>query len=55
MILGKKERGEYLVKDVFCHKEIIISMTGKERMLYKYEKGNVVNFAESTLRPEKVN
>lgn len=52
-ILEEKRVGEYLVKDVFSQKEIIISISGKERMHNSYKKGDVVYFAESSLLPEK--
>lgn len=47
IILEKKTDGEYLVQEIFSQKEIIVFLTGKERMHYSYEKEDVVYIAKS--------
>jgi NADH:ubiquinone oxidoreductase subunit F (NADH-binding) len=53
IILQKNSLREYLVKDIFSQKEIVVNLTGQETMLYSYEKEDIVYVAESEQSPGK--
>ena len=52
IITKRVKTGEYLIKDIFTENELVIKMSGKECMNYKYEIGEEVYYAKSELRPE---
>jgi len=53
IVLQKKTNGQYLVKEIFSQKEIMVSLTGKERLLYSYEKEDIIYVAKSEQSPGK--
>ena len=52
VITKKVKINQYLIKDIFTNKELVIAMTGKECMHYKYEIGEEVYYGKSESRPE---
>ena len=52
-IIEKKELNEFLIKDIFSGRELLITISGNEMMNYFYKKGDTIYYVLNDQRSEK--